>query len=399
MRDVMGSDPCMWRIEPLWRTLDHRSALRWLGVTVPLPLFDLTRDWPELRDEGMATFERIAGSGAFSLGHELSAFEAEWAAYCGTRGSVGVSSGTAAIELALRALEAGPEREVVTVAHTFVASVEAIAATGATPVLVDIDPATRCIDAGAAMAAAASSKVAAILPVHLYGHPAPVAALAGAGVPIVEDAAQAHGATVDGRRVGSLGTAGAFSFYPTKNLGAFGDGGAVTSDDERLLEVVRSLRHHGSTPQDGNCHVLAAGGTERLDNLQAALLRLKLRRLDGANAVRGAASMYYRERLVGLPLTLPPDYPGRVYHLFVVEVEQRDRVLAALREAGIGAGVHYPTPVHLQPGWRRLGYAPGDFPHAEGAARRCLSLPLFPGITEAEQDRVVTALSAALGET
>lgn len=346
----------------------------------------------------MATFERIAAAGAFSLGAELLAFEEDWATYCTTAGSVGVSSGTAAIELALRALGAGPGREVVTVPHTFIATVEAIGATGATPKFVDIDPATRCIDAGAAVAAATASDALAIVPVHLYGHPAPVAALGAAGVPIVEDAAQAHGATVEGRRVGALGTAAAFSFYPTKNLGAFGDGGAVTSDDEQLLETVRSLRHHGSAPGDPNRHVRADGDTARLDNLQAALLRLKVPRLDAANAARRAAAARYRDRLAALPLVLAPEHPGHVHHLFVVEVLERDRVIAELREAGIGAGMHYPTPVHLQPGWRHLGYARGDFPHSERAAQRCLSLPLFPGITEAEQERVAVALEAALGE-
>jgi dTDP-4-amino-4,6-dideoxygalactose transaminase len=365
-------------------------------MQTPLPLFDLTRDWPELRDDALATFERVAAAGAFSLGAELAAFEEEWAAYCGTGGSVGVSSGTAAIELALRALGAAAGRSVVTVPHTFIATVEAIGATGATPVLVDIDPATCCIDAGDAVAAAASTAALAMVPVHLYGHPAPMAALQAAGVALVEDAAQAHGATVDGRRAGALGTVGAFSFYPTKNLGAMGDGGAVTSDDEQLLDTVRSLRHHGSAPGNANSHVRADGDTARLDNLQAALLRLKLRRLDAATASRCAAAARYRERLAALDVVLPPEHPGHVYHLFVVEVPERDRVLAALREAGIGASVHYPTPVHLQPGWRHLGYAPGDFPHAERAARCCLSLPLFPGITEAEQERVAVALEAAL---
>jgi dTDP-4-amino-4,6-dideoxygalactose transaminase len=363
-----------------------------------LPLFDLTRDWPELRAEALAVFEQIAATGAFTLGRELAAFEAEWAAYCGTRGAVGVSSGTAALELVLRALGAGPGRQVVTVTHTFVATVEAIGATGATPVLVDVDPATACIDADAALAAAASAPdAAAIVPVHLYGRLAAMAALGAAGLPLVEDAAQAHGAVAGGRRAGSLGVAGAFSFYPTKNLGAFGDGGAVTSDDEELLAAVRSLRHHGSADGDANRHVRADGGTARLDALQAALLRLKLRRLDAANADRAAAAARYRERLAGLPVDLPPAQAGSVDHLFVIELDDRDRVLTALRDAGIGAAVHYPTPVHLQPGWRHLGYAPGDFPHAERAARRCLSLPLFAGITEAEQERVAGALTAALG--
>lgn len=362
-----------------------------------LPLVDLTRDWPGLRDEALAAFERVAAAGAFSLGEELASFEAEWAAFCGTRGAVGVSSGTAAIELALRALGAGRGREVVTVPHTFIATLEAIAATGATPVLVDVDPATICMDPVPAASAAKGSQVAAIVPVHLYGHPAPIGDLAALGVPVVEDAAQAHGAHIDGRRAGMLGTAAAFSFYPTKNLGAFGDGGAVTSDDEALLETVRSLRHHGCAPGNANRHVRADGGTERLDNLQAALLRVKLRRLDDANDGRRAAAGRYRDLLAEFPLELPPEHAGHVHHLFVVGVDERDRVLQALRAEDIGAGAHYPVPAHLQPGWRHLGYAPGDFPHAERAAQRCLSLPLFPGITEAEQQRVADALRRTLG--
>jgi dTDP-4-amino-4,6-dideoxygalactose transaminase len=196
--------------------------------------------------------------------------------------------------------------------------------------------------------------------------------------------------------VGSLGAAAAFSFYPTKNLGAFGDAGAVTSDDEDLLDTVRSLRHHGSDPGDANRHLLTGGGTERLDNLQAAVLSVKLRSLEARNAARRAAADRYRELLAGLPLELPADDPGHVYHLFVVQVDERDRVLGALRAEGIGAAVHYPTPVHLQPALRHLGHGPGDFPHAERAAARSLSLPAFAGITEAEQAQVAAALARAL---
>jgi dTDP-4-amino-4,6-dideoxygalactose transaminase len=288
---------------------------------------------------------------------------------------------------------------VVTVPHTFVATVEAIAATGAQPVLVDIDPVTRCMDPDR-LAAVLTPRTAAIVPVHLYGRVAPMAAIleAAGSVPVVEDAAQAHGAEQDGRRAGSFGTAASFSFYPTKNLGAFGDGGAVVTNDPELADHVRSLRHHGSAPDDANRHV-RPGSTARLDNLQAALLRVKLRRLDGWNDERRAAAARYRAALADLPLRLPAeDEPdGRqVYHVFAVEVEDRDRVLGALRESGVGAAVHYPTPVHLQPGWRNLGHAEGDFPAAERAARSVLSLPLFPGISEAEIDLVVTALQDAV---
>lgn len=367
----------------------------------PIALFDLSRQWPALREDALDTFERIASAGAFSLGSELEAFEVEFAAYCQTQHCVGVANGTVAIELALRALGAGPGSEVVTVAHTFVATVEAIAATGARPVLVDIDPATRCMDPRA-LRAVLSSKTVAVVPVHLYGRPAPMDAIREicdrAGVAVVEDAAQAHGALLDGRRTGSLGAVGCFSFYPTKNLGAMGDGGAVVCDDSDVAAAVHSLRHHGSGPDDANRHE-RIGRTERLDNLQAALLRLKLPRLDAENDQRRAVAESYRDALAGLPLRLPPeDGPGMhsVHHLFVVEVEERDRVRASLRQAGILAGVHYPTPVHLQPGWRHLGYERGDLPVSERAAAHALSLPIFPGMLAEEVARVCEAIGEAL---
>ena len=363
----------------------------------PLPLFDLRRQWPTLRGEAMAVFERVAAAGAFSLGEELEAFETEWAAYCGTRHAVGVANGTVAIELALRGLGIGPDDEVITVAHTFVATVEAIVATGARPVLVDIDPATRCIDPAAARAAM-GPRTSAVVAVHLYGRPAPIEQLSALGVPVIEDAAQAHGATLGGRRVGSLGAAGCFSFYPTKNLGAMGDGGAVVTDDEDLAAAVRSLRHHGSAPDDANRHV-RWGGTERLDNLQAAILRLKLRRLDSDNEHRRWIADRYREVLAELPLGLPSeDEPEghSVHHLFVVDVDERDRLRAALRDAGVLAGVHYPTPVHLQPAWRFLDLREGALPITERAAARALSLPVFPGMRDSEVDRVAAALKRAL---
>lgn len=367
-----------------------------------VPLFDLTRQWPSLREEALATFERLAANGGFSLGQELTDFEAEFAAYNGSAHCVGLANGTVAIELALQALGAGPGREVITVPHTFVATVEAIHATGATPVLVDIDPVTRCMDP-AQLERALGPKTAAVVPVHLYGRPAPMdeilALCEAAGVPVVEDTAQAHGATLSGRRAGSMGAAGAFSFYPTKNLGAMGDGGAVVTDDEEVAARIRSLRHHGSAPDDANRHE-RPGRTERLDNLQAALLSAKLRRLDADNEQRRAAAARYRELLGDLPVGLPPldeDDRRSVYHLFVVEVDDRDAVRAALREDGVGAGVHYPTPVHLQPGWQHLGHAPGSLPVAERVAARVLSLPCFPGIEDHELERVATSLRRAVG--
>lgn len=364
-----------------------------------VPLVDLARLDDHLFDQAELVFARIARAGAFTFGEDLERFEEEFAAYCGARECVGVSDGTDALRLALEALGAGPGREVVTVPHTFIATVEAIAMTGAKPVLVDIDPFTRCMDP-TLLEDAICPQTAAVMPVHLYGRPSAMGdILAAAGdVPVVEDAAQAHGAEEGGRRAGSLGAAAGFSFYPTKNLGAMGDAGAVVCRDPDVAATVRSLRHHGSDPEDANRH-LRPGSTARLDNLQAALLRLKLPHLDSWNDARREAAALYRDALADLPLVLPPGDPdgGRhVYHLFVVEVDHRDRVLGALRERGVGAGAHYPTPAHLQPGWKALGYEPGSFPCTEAAAARALSLPIFPGITEGEIDRVAGALRDVL---
>ena len=363
-----------------------------------VPFVDLGRAHEPLRDELAAAFDRIARSGAFTLAADLDEFEAAFAAYCGATHCVGVSDGTEALRLALAALGAGPGREVVTTPSTFIATLEAIAATGAKPALVDVDPVTRCLDPerlGDAIGAA----TAAVVPVHLYGRPAAMDEIRAAcgELPVLEDAAQAHGASLGGRRTGTLGNAAAFSFYPTKNLGAFGDAGAVVTDDAELASAVRSMRHHGATPEDANDHV-RVGATSRLDNLQAAILGVKLPHLDAWNAQRREAAALYREALTGLPLGLPADDPPggeQVFHVFAVEVDDRDRVRDALRAAGIGASVHYPRPAHLNPAWSGLG-ARGDFPHAERLAERTLSLPMFPGIEPAEIERVADALRAAL---
>ena len=362
-----------------------------------VPFVDLGRAHEPLQQDFAAAFERIARSGAFTLGAELEEFEAAFAAYCGAAHCAGVSDGTEGLRLALLALGAGPGREVVTVPSTFIATVEAIAATGARPVLVDIDPDTSCMDPER-LADAIGPDTAAVVPVHLYGRPAPMAAIRDAcgDVPVLEDAAQAHGARLDGRRTGTLGTAAAFSFYPTKNLGALGDGGAVVTDDPEVDAAVRSLRHHGAAPGDANDHV-RAGATGRLDNLQAALLSLKLPHLDGWNEDRRRAAALYRDALADLPVRLPPgdaDGGEQVFHLYAVEVDDRDRVRADLRAAGVGAAVHYPRPAHLNPAWSALGSA-GDFPAAERLAERTLSLPMFPGIEEREIEHVVHALTAA----
>jgi dTDP-4-amino-4,6-dideoxygalactose transaminase len=378
------------------------SVAREAGAATAVPFVDLTRGWPAVRERALDQLDALGRRGAFILGPELEEFESAWARYCMTEHCVGVSSGTSALHLALLALGIGPGDEVVTVSSTYIATIEAILDTGATPVFAEIDPQTRLVSPES-LSAALTERTAAAVVVHLYGRPAPIAQLADlcrrAGIALVEDAAQAHGARVAGRRVGSWGDAGAFSFYPSKNLGALGDGGAVVTDREDVADAVRSLRTHGTVPHDLNRHV-RDGTTARLDNLQAAFLMLKLPTLDAANAERRRLAAAYREALAGLPLGLPPEDPldgEQVFHLFAVEVEDRDVVRAALTEAGIGTGVHYPLPVHLQPVWRARGHRPGELPVSERLAETILSLPLFPGLAVGEMNRVATALAGALG--
>ena len=366
-----------------------------------VPLFDVARTLAPVREQAVRVFESLTRSASFTLGDELSRFEARFARFCGVAHCVGVSDGTAALRIGLLALGVSPGAAVVTVPNTFVATAEAIAAAGARPVFVDVDPISRCIDTGL-LAGALDADTAAVIPVHLFGAMAPMAAVLDvcrpAGIAVLEDAAQAHGASWRGQRAGAWGDAAAFSFYPTKNLGAWGDGGALVSRSDDVAERAHALRHHGSPPGQPNRHVMR-GGTHRLDNLQAALLALRLERLERENEQRRRAAAMYRELLGDLPLRLPGPEPAdavHVYHVFVIEVAERERIAAALRRAGIGTGVHYPTPIHMQPGWRDLGYAQGDFPIAERLSRTCLSLPCFPGITEREIERVADALRKAL---
>jgi dTDP-4-amino-4,6-dideoxygalactose transaminase len=366
-----------------------------------VPFVDLRVQHDELRPAIEKVLQDALDESAFIGGPRVGCFERAFARFCGAGRAVALASGTDALELALRACGVGPGDVVVTVPNTFIATVEAIAAAGGRPVLVDVSPEDRCMDV-AALSGAIDGEVGAVIPVHLYGRMASmreiVDACSAPAVPVLEDAAQAHGAELDGRRAGAWGHATAFSFYPTKNLGALGDAGAVVSDREDVMETVLSLRHHGAAADDANLHI-RCGSTARLDALQASLLTLRLERLDEENADRRRVAEIYRELLSDLPVTLPPgDRPGeiQVYHLFVIETPERDRVAEALRAAGIGVGVHYPTPAHLQPAWRHLGYAPGDFPVAERLAKTCLSLPCFPGITQEEQLCVATALREAL---
>jgi dTDP-4-amino-4,6-dideoxygalactose transaminase len=362
-----------------------------------IPLVDLRAAHAEVAEEVELGFKRVVAATAFIGGEEVAAFEREFAAFTGVPHCVGVANGTDALELALRAAGVGPGDEVVLPANTFIATAEAVARAGARPVLVDMRPDSYLIDVDAALAAVTPA-TRAVVPVHLYGQLAEVErladGLAGTPVTVVEDAAQCQGATRHGRGPGSWGIA-ATSFYPGKNLGAYGDAGAVVSTSAELATAVRTLANHGGLAK--YVHELV-GCNSRLDALQAVVLRAKLARLAAGNAARRAAAARYDELLAPLPVVRPAPLPGNehVWHLFVVQVPDRDAVVARLNEAGIGAGIHYPTPVHLTPAFAHVGYRAGAFPHAEAAAGRILSLPLYPQITGAQQERVVEVLAAAL---
>ncbi len=370
----------------------------------PIPFNDLRAHYRAHKAEIDAAVARVLESGWYILGREVEAFEQEFAAYIGQGaaevGCVGVNSGTDALVIALRALGIGPGDEVITVAHTAVATVAAVALAGATPVLVDIDPTTCTLDPAAA-AQAITPRTRALLPVHLYGQPAdlaPLLALAErAGLALVEDCAQAHGATYAGRRAGAWGDVACFSFYPTKNLGALGDGGAIVSRRTDLLLRARLLREYGWVPQ-ARYIAQIPGTNSRLDEVQAAVLRVRLRHLDAENAVRAARAADYDARLPAGLIT-PQVGPNRthVYHLYVVqtpEPELRDPLRDALHARGIGTAVHYPVPVHRQPAYRDGGVVVQELRVTERIAASVLSLPMHPALTEAHAARVVDAIQA-----
>jgi dTDP-4-amino-4,6-dideoxygalactose transaminase len=371
---------------------------------VKVPFQDLPRQTAALRPELDPAMDAVLQHGQFILGPEVAAFEQAWAEFCGTRHAIGVGSGTDALQLVLRALGIGAGHEVITVANSFIATAEAVSYTGAKPVLVDCSLADYLIDP-AAVAAAITPRTRAIIPVHLYGQPANMDALAQVakkhGVVLVEDAAQAHGATLaDGRRCGSLGAAAGFSFYPGKNLGAFGDGGAVTTSDDGLARQLKLLRNWGSVVK---YHHEIQGYNSRLDTLQAAVLSVKLRHLAPWNDRRAEAAGWYRAALKDCPrVVLPAAAPwtGRhVWHLFVIRLEEgdRDAVVRELAQRGVQSVVHYPVPIHLQKAYAELGYPAGAFPQAERAARTILSLPMFPEITRDQCEFVSEQLRAILG--
>lgn len=363
-----------------------------------VPLMDLATQWAPLRPRIMEALGEVVDGGRFILGPNVSALEQEAATAVGATHGVGVANGTDALILALRAHGIGAGDEVICPAYTFYATPESIAAVGATPVFADIEPATFQIDP-AAVEAAITPATRAIMAVHLFGHPAPMGALRDLAdrheLILIEDAAQAFGARLDGRPCGSLGDIATFSFFPTKNLGGFGDGGLVVTDDEEIAQRVRELRFHGSRDKRTFTQV---GMNSRLDEMQAAILRILLPELDGWNAARRVAAERYLaggiERFVTPPGTAAGAEP--IYHLYVVRSGERDAVRAALQEAGVGAVVYYDVPHHLQPVFAHLGYREGSLPETERAAREGLALPMYPTLSAAEQDEVLAAFVASV---
>lgn len=366
-------------------------------MTGHIPLVDLAVQHSEVAEQVIAGFTAVCASTDFVGGKAVTAFEEEFAQFCDVNHCVGVGNGTDALELALRALGVGPGSEVILPANTFIATAEAVVRCGATPVLADVDFRHLLLDP-AAVAAALSQRTRAVIPVHLYGQVAPVELISEAapGLPIVEDAAQAQGARRHGRPAGSLGVVAATSFYPGKNLGAYGDAGAVLTDSGDISRRVRLLANHGS--EQKYLHEVV-GFNSRLDTVQAVVLSAKLQRLAAWNDARRAAADVYDQLLSDVDqIVRPARMPGNadVWHLYVVRVAERDQVLQRLRAAGIGAGVHYPVPVHRQRAFAYLGCGPGSFPVTEAAAEEILSLPMYPGIRPSEQSRVVDELRAAL---
>ena len=362
-----------------------------------IPVTRLDQADPALLEELLEVVERVARAGAFSMGHELEAFEAEFARYCGTDDAVGVSSGTEAISLALRALGIGIGDEVIVPANTFIATAEAVSWVGATVKPVDVDPRTHLITAEA-VADAIGPRTRAVIPVHLMGATVDMNAIldvaSPAGLRVIEDTAQAHGAYVGGRRVGSIGDIGCFSFYPTKNLGAWGDGGAIATNDDDVAAQVRLLRSHGENPR---YHHRVVGTTARLDALQAAILRVKLRGLDARNEDRRRLGAALREGLAGTSVALPaPAFEGgdHVYHLFIVRSEQRDALREHLQANGVGSAVHYPFPIHRTEAYASLGLCAGSLPVAERLSEQICTLPLFPTMSDAEVERVIDAVAS-----
>jgi dTDP-3-amino-3,4,6-trideoxy-alpha-D-glucose transaminase len=363
--------------------------------TPAIPLTRLDNADPALLDELLAEVERVARSAAFTLGTEVEAFETELAAYCGTAHAVGISSGTEALVLALRALDIGPGDEVVVPANSFIATAEAVSLVGATPRFVDVDPSTALVTAEL-LEPAIGPRTRCLIPVHLYGRTVEMDSILSLarerGVFVVEDACQAHGARIGGRRAGSLADAGCFSFYPAKNLGAWGDGGALVTNDERIADQVRLLRSHGERPR---YHHRVPGTTARLDALQAAVLRVKLRRLDAANAGRRRVAAQLGAALAGAPVRPPAPVAAdgdHVFHQYVVATHARDALREHLAAQGIATAIHYPVPIHRTDAYASAGLGPGSLPVSEALAEQSCSLPMHPSLTAGEIERVAAAV-------
>jgi len=362
-----------------------------------IPLVDLKAQFEPLRDEILSAIAGVLDGMHLFLGPQQRAFEEEFARYCGTAEAAGTSNGTDALELALRALGIGAGDEVITQPNSFIATGEAISAAGATPTFVDVDPQTSTLDP-ALLEAAITPRTRAIIPVHLYGRPADMPAILAIarprGIAVIEDACQAHGASIGEQRAGAMGDLACFSFYFSKNLGAYGEGGVVTTNDPALAERVRLFRDHGSRVRYEHEVI---GRNARLDEIQAAILRIKLRHLDDWNVRRRAHAAALSAALAGTSLTLPaPSGAGvsQVFHLYVVRHPERDRLKAFLAERGIGTGIHYPRPIHLQPAYASLGYAPGAFPVTERLAAEVLSLPMYAELADAQIERLADAVRA-----
>ncbi len=360
-----------------------------------VPFLDLKVQYKEIEQEVKPMVAEAMENGAFIGGPQVTSFEEEFAQFCDSKYCIGVNSGTDALRFALIASGVGAGDEVITVPNTFIATTEAISQAGATPVFVDIDPDTYNIDVSQ-IEEKITQKTKAILPVHLYGQPAdmdPILEIAARhNLVVIEDAAQAHGALYKGRKTGSMGRIGCFSFYPGKNLGAYGEGGAVVTQDEEIGQKIRMIRDHGQAQK--YYHDLE-GYNGRLDAIQAGVLRIKLRRLENWNASRRNNAATYSELLSnvdGIKVPVEADFSRPVYHLYVMLVDDRDGLQKFLGEKGIGAGLHYPLPLHFQKAYAHLGYKEGDFPVTESAAKRLISLPMFPELSREQIEYVVEAI-------
>jgi len=359
-----------------------------------IPLVDLKTQYQNLKIEIRAAIQAVMDRTDFVLGQDVELFEGEFARFVGVKHAAGVASGTDALTLILRALDVAPGDEVILPVNTFAATAFSVSLCGARPVFADVNEDDFNLDVDQA-SSLVMPKTRAIVPVHLFGRVADMDSLLTparkAGIPVVEDACQAHGSSRGGKSAGGLGTAAAFSFYPGKNLGAYGDGGAVTTNDEWIAHKVRMLRNYG---QPKKYHHDLLGCNSRLDTIQAAVLRVKLRYLDRWNRKRRELAALYREALADAPVIPPsdPDEGGHVYHVFAIRTQMRDALLDHLHNRGIGAGIHYPVPLHLQKPYRGLGYVPGDFPVAERLCQEILSLPIYPEMTEYQVHRVADAV-------